>query len=80
MSLPVAVTISGIDSLDVLQQNLKVARGFKPYTDEEMKALREQCAADAGDGHLELYKSSAKFDGAIGREQHGFPKQEDLPL
>ena len=28
MSLPVAVTISGMDSLDVLQQNLEVARGF----------------------------------------------------
>jgi len=28
MSLPVAVTISGIDSLDVLHQNLQVARDF----------------------------------------------------
>src|ERR1700751_2085048 len=30
MSLPVAVTISGIDSLAVLHQNLEVARGFRP--------------------------------------------------
>ena len=30
MSLPVAVTISGIDSLAVLRQNLAVARGFRP--------------------------------------------------
>ena len=29
MSLPVAVTISGIDSLDVLHENLAVARGFR---------------------------------------------------
>ena len=28
MSLPVATTISGMDSLDVLHQNLRVARGF----------------------------------------------------
>ena len=32
MSLPVAVTISGIDSPDVLRQNLRVAHGFKPMT------------------------------------------------
>src|ERR1700689_3756290 len=30
MSLPVATTISGINSLDILQQNLSVARGFRP--------------------------------------------------
>jgi uncharacterized protein len=32
MSLPVAVTISGIDALSVLRQNLAVARGFTPLT------------------------------------------------
>jgi aryl-alcohol dehydrogenase-like predicted oxidoreductase len=80
MSLPVATTISGIDSLEVLRQNLKVARGFKPYPPEEMDALRKRCAPDAGDGHLELYKSTAKFDGDIGRVQHGFPKHDELPL
>src|SRR6202021_2480969 len=30
MSLPVATTISGMDSIEVLEQNLKVARGFSP--------------------------------------------------
>jgi aryl-alcohol dehydrogenase-like predicted oxidoreductase len=40
MSLPVAVTISGIDSMDVLRQNLAVARDFKPLTDKAMQALR----------------------------------------
>jgi aryl-alcohol dehydrogenase-like predicted oxidoreductase len=80
MSLPVATTISGIDSLEVLHQNLKIARGFKPLTAEEMNALRKRCAPEAGDGHFELFKSSAKFDGAIGRAQHGFPKQDELPL
>jgi hypothetical protein len=32
MSLPVATTISGIDSLAVLHQNLAIARGFMPMT------------------------------------------------
>ena len=39
MSLPVAVTISGMDSLNVLEQNLAVARNFKPMAPEEMAAL-----------------------------------------
>ena len=32
MSLPVATTISGIDSMRVLKQNLRVASDFKPFT------------------------------------------------
>src|SRR3569832_2230529 len=38
MSLPVATTISGIDSMRVLRQNLGVARGFTPLSTEEMQA------------------------------------------
>jgi aryl-alcohol dehydrogenase-like predicted oxidoreductase len=80
MSLPVATTISGIDSLAVLRQNLGVARGFRPMTAEEMEALRRRCAPAAGDGHLELYKSTMKYDGDIGRGQHGLPSHKELPL
>ncbi len=80
MSLPVAVTISGIDALAVLRQNLKVARGFTPLTEKQMQALRDRCAAVAADGHLELYKSTMKYDGGVGREQHGYPPPEALPL
>ena len=62
MSLPVATTISGMDSLDVLRQNLMIVRGFKPMPPEEMQALRERCQSFAADGHLELYKSTKKYD------------------
>ena len=48
MSLAVATTISGIDSLAVLRQNLPIARGFKPLTAEEMDALHKRCAPAAG--------------------------------
>jgi aryl-alcohol dehydrogenase-like predicted oxidoreductase len=80
MSLPVATTISGIDSLTVLRQNLAIARGFRPMTAEEMEALSKRCASAAGDGHLELYKSTMKYDGDIGRGQHGLPSHKELPL
>jgi uncharacterized protein len=73
MSLPVAVTISGIDSLEVLHQNVRVARGFKPMTPDEMQALRQRLAPQAADGHFELYKVSLRYDNPQARWPHGFP-------
>jgi aryl-alcohol dehydrogenase-like predicted oxidoreductase len=73
MSLPVAVTVSGIDKPEILQQNLAVARGFKPMSSDEMKALRERVSQYATDGRFELYKVTANFEGKEGRQQHGFP-------
>jgi len=80
MSLPVAVTISGIDSLGVLKQNLEIARGFLPMTSAEMHALRERCRFDASDGRFELFKVTKKYDGDVGRTQHGFPTSNELPI
>ena len=73
MSLPVAVTISGMDSLEVLHKNLEVARNFKPMPASEMDALRAKCAEVAADGRFEVYKGSLKFDNPITRLPHGFP-------
>jgi hypothetical protein len=80
MSLPVATTISGINSLDVLKQNLEIVSAFQPMTSAEMAELRKRCAAEAADGHLELFKTSTKYDGAVGRQQHGYPSVEQLPI
>lgn len=79
MSLPVATTISGMDSLEVLEQNLGIARGFQPMSKEEMAALRERVRSVAADGRYELFKTSKHYDGDYGREQHGFPKSDELP-
>jgi uncharacterized protein len=73
MSLPVATTITGMDSLDVLHQNLKVARGFQPMSAAEMQALRERCVKVSGDGRYEFYKLSLRFDNPHARFPHGFP-------
>jgi aryl-alcohol dehydrogenase-like predicted oxidoreductase len=80
MSLPVATTICGIDSLDVLRQNVGIARSFRPMSPQEMQALRERCRPASGDGHLELFKTTKKYDGAVGREQHGYPAIAELPI
>jgi hypothetical protein len=74
MSVPgVAVTVSGIDSLSVLEQNLALAHGFEPMAPEAMQALRERVRPLAADGRYELFKTTLHYDGRIGREQHGFP-------
>jgi hypothetical protein len=46
----------------------------------EMQALRERCTRFAADGHLELFKSTKRYDGAVGRAQHGYPPAAELPL
>jgi aryl-alcohol dehydrogenase-like predicted oxidoreductase len=79
MSLPVAATISGVDSMDILQQNLAIARGFQPMSPADMQALRERCKTFAADGRFELFKVTKKYDGSVGREQHHFPSSEELP-
>jgi aryl-alcohol dehydrogenase-like predicted oxidoreductase len=81
MSIPgVATTVSGVDALDVLHQNLAIARAFEPMTTEEMTRLRERVRAVAADGRMELYKMTTHYDAKVGREQHGYPAQEELPL
>ena len=80
MSLPVATTISGIDSMFVLEQNLRVARGFQPFGEQEMAAIRERVRPFAADGRYELFKTTTKYDGKVGREQHHYPPTEKLPL
>ena len=78
MSLPVAVTVTGIDSLTVLRQNIAVARGFTPMSAPEMQRMRSRCAPLAVDGRFELYKTTAKHEADVGRRQHGFPPQSQL--
>jgi aryl-alcohol dehydrogenase-like predicted oxidoreductase len=81
LSVPgVSVTVSGIDSLAILRQNLAIAAAFSPMPEPERKALADRCAEFAGDGHFELYKTTTHFDAKVGREQHGYPSQEELPL
>lgn len=73
MSLPVTTTITGVEKMEILEQNLKVAQGFTPFSDAEMEALRERAKPYAADGKFELYKVSLKFDNPEARLAHEFP-------
>ncbi len=72
MSLPVTTTITGMEKMDVLEQNLRVAQGFKPMSQQEMNDLRERGRKFA-DGRFELYKVSLKYDNPEARLAHRFP-------
>ena len=62
MSLPVSVTITGIDSMAVLQQALDVVDDFTPLTPRECAALLARTAKAAENGVSERYKVSQHFD------------------
>ena len=79
MSLPgVSTTISGMDSMRVLHQNLEILRNFKPLSELQISELRTY-GKQFEDGRYELFKSSVKYDGDLGRQQHDFPPATDLP-
>ena len=78
MSLPVSTVVSGIDSIAVLHHNLSLAGGFTPWPEAEVQRVRDKVASFAGDGRFELFKTSKKNDGPIGRAEHGFPSPKEL--
>ena len=81
MSLPgVLTTITGIDSRKVLDHHVRIADGFIPLDEVALQGLRDKYHDRATDGHLELYKSTAKNDADEGRAQHGFPPMEKLAM
>jgi predicted aldo/keto reductase-like oxidoreductase len=73
MSLPVTTTITGMEKMEILEQNLAIAQGFQPLSSEQMQSLRERCRKVAADGRFEPYKMSLKFDNPEARLAHGFP-------
>ena len=81
MSLPgVLTTVTGIDSQEVLDHHVRIADDFKPLDEVALQGLRDKYKHLATDGHLELFKSTAKNDADEGRAQHGFPPMSKLAM
>jgi len=57
LSQPIASLICGMESLEVLEQNLRIVRDWQPMDLEEQASLRDRVAAAAADGRLEEYKT-----------------------
>jgi predicted aldo/keto reductase-like oxidoreductase len=63
MNLPTSVVITGIDSMDILDQAFEAARTFSPMTDQQVDSLLEKTAAAASRGKFEPFKTTSIFDG-----------------
>jgi predicted aldo/keto reductase-like oxidoreductase len=73
LSLPISTLISGLVSLDELQQAITLARNFTPLTEGEKAELLEQVRGEATDGRHEWFKTTQYYDSKPHRDQHGFP-------
>ncbi len=62
MSLPTSVVITGIDSMDILKQDLEVVKTFKPLTEKETADLLARTAKAAAKGAFERFKTTNGFD------------------
>lgn len=70
-ALPVATVVSGMESLELLRDNLRLARELQPMDEQEMAALRQKVKDLAAGGEHEKYKTTRQYDGWKGREIHG---------
>jgi predicted aldo/keto reductase-like oxidoreductase len=73
MSLPVATVVSGMNSLEVMRQNLETARNFQPLTEAERKDILARSAPGAPNGKFERFKTTRVFEGTEGRKAHNYP-------
>lgn len=57
LSLPVSTLVCGIETREDLEQDLAIAREFRPMTPAEVEALHEKSAEPSRDGRIEAYKT-----------------------
>jgi aryl-alcohol dehydrogenase-like predicted oxidoreductase len=63
LNLPTSVVITGVDSMEILDQACEAARTFRPLSDPELTALLSKTATAAARGEFEPFKTSSIFDG-----------------
>jgi aryl-alcohol dehydrogenase-like predicted oxidoreductase len=63
LNLPTSVVITGVDSMEILDQACEAARTFRPLSELELTALLSKTARAAARGEFEPFKTSSIFDG-----------------
>jgi predicted aldo/keto reductase-like oxidoreductase len=63
LNLPTSVVITGIDSMDVLEQACAAVSTFKPLSEHTLDGLLKRTASAAARGEFEPFKTSSIFDG-----------------
>jgi aryl-alcohol dehydrogenase-like predicted oxidoreductase len=69
LNLPTSAVITGMESMERLDQACEAARTFKPMTTEQVAALLAKTAEAAADGNYERFKTSTMFDGTTHNPQ-----------
>ena len=69
MNLPTSTVITGIESMDRLDQAIEAARTFEPMNQTEVAALLARTAQAAQTGRYELFKTDKRFDGTAQNPQ-----------
>ena len=69
MSLPTSTVIRGIDSMDILKQDLGAVRDFQPLSAQQMAVLLRRTEQAAAEGKFEPFKTSSGFDGTAKNPQ-----------
>jgi aryl-alcohol dehydrogenase-like predicted oxidoreductase len=76
MHLPVSVVITGIDSMQILDQAFEAIRTYQPFSSEQLAALLAKTQQAAATGKFELYKTSNRFDSTAQNPRFlGYPQQ-----
>jgi aryl-alcohol dehydrogenase-like predicted oxidoreductase len=63
MTLPVSVVVTGCDSVERVEQALRIGRAFSPLGLDDLEALLARTAGAARGGVHELYKTTEQYDG-----------------
>lgn len=63
LNLPTSVVITGIDSMEILEQALEAVRTFEPMNDQQVQLLLTKTASSASRGAFEQFKTSSIYDG-----------------
>jgi predicted aldo/keto reductase-like oxidoreductase len=62
LNLPTSVVITGIDSMEILEQAFLAVKTFRPLTRQQIATLLAKTAKPARDGEYELFKTTSHFD------------------
>src|SRR6266540_3414229 len=62
LNLPTSVVITGIDSMEILEQAFAAVESFRPLSKDEINVLLAKTLEAAENGHFEPFKTSSIFD------------------
>jgi predicted aldo/keto reductase-like oxidoreductase len=69
LNLPTSVVITGMDTLERVDQAIEAVRTFKPMSKADVQMLVSKTKEAAKNGEFELFKTGTRFDGTANNPQ-----------